>query len=266
MKNKWISLVRYAFNSQWLYHLYILYRNKKAPFHCRKGSFHIRDVVVCGMQRSGSTLLYNIVNEVLRENRKVIDTFFNDETTYKKILREEVSVLVKKNHTYLPYLAKRIRQGKTIGFFTHRDIRDVAVSMMQLGWIDSIDEWIQDYKAKCIENNAILYASTTNMHTFSYKQLIEDRVTVIREVTKILGVTLDASSIERILISTSLDNMKGKSESVPSHSRYRFNNQILEKHIVDGKIDKWQSSLSPEESFRLTRHCRKYLEFFGYLQ
>ena len=107
-RRKLISLIRYGFNSKWVYRLYIRYKNINALFFYRETQ--IKDVVVCGIHRSGSTLLYNIISEVLRENEHVIDTYFDEEIKYKRILSQETSVLVKKNHTYLPFVANFVQQ------------------------------------------------------------------------------------------------------------------------------------------------------------
>ncbi len=265
MKPKWIiSIVRYTFNSRWLYRVYIRYKNLNSLFYSNRNTFQIKDVIVCGIHRSGSTLLFNIINEVLRENRKVVDTYFDEEIKYKEILANERSIVVKKNHTYLPLVAKRIRQGKTIGFFTHRDIRDVVVSLMQLGWINSVEDWIANYKIKSIENNAILYASTPNMHVIHYNRLVHAKPDVVKEVADILNVELTEPAIEHICQETSIKNMRKKHESIPSHNQYRYNNQMMNNHIADRETDKWKQYLTGEEVCRLTKHCKGYLDFFGY--
>jgi LPS sulfotransferase NodH len=226
--------------------------------------YEIKDIIVCGMQRSGSTLLFNIINEVLKENNSHIDTFFEEEIKYKKLLASERSTLVKKNHTYLPLVAKRIKKGQTIGFFTHRDIRDVIVSSIQKGWLNSIDEWISNLRIKYMINNSILYAKTPNMHIVSYEQLMGSKTEVIINVANKLGISLSQEAIEKIEKNTSMNIVKKKLQEIPEGMKLEYSDQLHKNHIADGKIGKWRNHLSEEEITRLTLYCKEYLHFFGY--
>ena len=257
-------LIRPTFNSRRLYRLYLQYKNLNSLFYFNQDTFRIKDIVVCGMERSGSTLLFNIINEVLRENRSVLDPYFDDEIQYKKILAHERSILVKKNHMYVPLVAKRIRKGQTIGFFTHRDLRDVIVSLLQAGWLDKAETWVKNYRVKSISNNAMLYASTPNMHIFGYQQLICDKEEVIKEVANILNVSLTPEVIRQIDERTSIDKMRQKHYKQPTPTPYGFDHQMHTGHIADGEIGKWKRCLTPQEVHLVTQQCRKYLAFFGY--
>lgn len=258
------KLIAFTFNHRSLYRLFIRYKNLDSVFCFRKYNFQNKDIVVCGIQRSGSTLLFNIIQEVLKENNRTIDPYFEEERKYKEILHNEISTLVKKNHTYLPLVAKRIKKKKSIGFFTHRDIRDIIISHIQLGWIDEIEHWIANYKIKNMMNNALLYASTPNMHIISYEKLVHARPEVIEEVSNILGATLTLEAKGRILENTSLHEMRKKAAKSVDYNGKNHNNQLMENHIADGKTGKWKEWLSKDKIFRLSEYCREYLEYFGY--
>ena len=264
MKENWkAKLIRPMFNSRRLYRLYLQYKNLNSLFYFNKDTFLIKDIVVCGLERSGSTLLFNIINEVLRENRSVLDPYFDDEIQYKKILAHERSILVKKNHMYVPLVAKRIKKGQTIGFFTHRDLRDVIVSLLQAGWLDKAETWVKNYRVKSISNNAMLYASTPNMHIFGYQQLVSNKEAVIKEVADILHVSLTPEIIEQINERTSIKEMRQKHQQ-PSPTPYRFDHRMQDDHIADGEIGKWKKHLTQQEAHFLTEYCKTYLDFFGY--
>ena len=265
MENNWkATLIRPTFNSRRLYRLYLQYKNLNSLFYFNKDIFRIKDVIVCGMERSGSTLLFNIINEVLRENRNVSDPYFDNEIEYKKILSSERSILVKKNHVYVPLAAKRIRKGQSIGFLTHRDLRDVVVSLIQAGWVADVETWVKDYRIKTIGNNAMLYASTPNMNIFSYQQLVSNKEAVIKSVADILNVSLTLEVIEQIDKRTAINEMRQKQYQQPSPIPYRFDHQMQDDHIADGEIGKWKKHLTQQEAYLLTKYCRKYLDFFGY--
>lgn len=265
MKDNWKALlIRPTFRSKRLYQLYVRYKNLNALFRTNRKAFQIKDVIVCGIHRSGSALLYNLVSEVLRENRNVVYAQFDSEVQYQELLANEISMLVKKNHTYLPLVAQRIERGQSIGFFSHRDLRDMVVSMMQIGWIDDVEAWIRDYKLKRIENNALLYAAIPNMNIFSYEQLICQKPEVVKKIADVLHVSLPPRAIEQICERTSLENMRQDPTRASHRSQYRFHSHMLPGHVADGQIGKWKQHLSSQEAQLLTERHREYMKYFGY--
>lgn len=258
------TVKEFIFNHRFFYKLFLRFKNRNSLFYRKKNMYAIKDIIVCGMQRSGSTLLFNIIIEILKEKDNDVDTFFDEEIKYKNLLANERSSIVKKNHTYLTLVANRIKEGKSIGFFTHRDIRDVIVSSIQKGWLNNIDEWISNLRIKYMINNSILYAKTPNMHIFSYEQLMNSKIEVILEVAKILEVPLTEDAIERIENNTSIKRTKKKLQSIPEGVKLEFADQLHKNHIADGQSGKWRMHLSKEEANRLTDYCSEYLHYFGY--
>ncbi|MGD1892848.1 MAG: sulfotransferase domain-containing protein [Cyclobacteriaceae bacterium] len=252
------------FNKLFLYKVFMRYKNINALFYRKKNTYEIKDIIVCGVQRSGSTLLFNIINEVLNEQKNSVDSFFEEELKYKKILANELSTLVKKNHTYLPMVARRVRSGKSIGFFTHRDIRDVIVSSIQKGWLSDINEWVTNLRIRYMINNSILYATTPNMHIFSYDKLMNYRTEVISEIADVLNIPLSEEAIQRISAKTSIDVTRNKLKEIPSDVKLEYSDQLHKNHIADGVIGKWRNFLSEEEINFLTVYCQDYLSFFRY--
>lgn len=259
------SIKRFIFSSPQRYRWFArYYMNFGSLFYQGKHIYEIKDVVICGMQRSGSTLLFNIVNEVLNKNKHQQDTFFEEEVLYKKILQAELSTSIKKNHTYLPMVAKRIKNGLSIGFFTHRDIRDVVVSSMQKGWLDNVQEWVDSERIRYMANNALLYAKTPNMHVISYEKLMNQQEEVIKEVADKLNVALDSEDIADIRQKTSLEATRKKLKAIPEDKKLLYANQLHKNHIADGKSGKWAEHLSPDETRLITQLAYDFLSYFDY--
>lgn len=233
-------------------------------FYRGKHTFQIKDIVVCGVQRSGSTLLFNIINQILAENKYNEDTFFEKEILYKKLLEKERSIQVRKNHTYLPLVANRIKKGLTIGFFTHRDIRDVLVSSIQKGWLTNIQEWVESQRIRYMINNSLLYAKTPYIHIYSYHELMHDRRNVIKSVSEVLGIELNEESIEKIIRNTSIDKVKSKLQEIPQDVKLYYDNQLHRNHIADGESGKWEEFFTEEEKKFLNNYCGEYLRYFNY--
>ena len=259
------SIKKYIFSSPQLYKYYVkYYMNMNSLLYRGKNVYEIKDIVVCGMQRSGSTLLFNIVNEVLKQNEHKQDTFFEEEMLYKKLLQQELSTVVKKNHTYLPMVAKRVRKGLSIGFFTHRDIRDVIVSSIQKGWLNNVEEWVESERIRYMANNALLYAKTPNMNVISYQKLMNDKESVIREVADALKISLSESDIADIYQRTSIESTKKKLAAIPEEKKLFYADQLHKNHIADGKSGKWVDNLSQDEIGVINELTKDFLSYFGY--
>ena len=259
------SIKKFIFSSPQLYSLYVkYYMNMNSMFYKGKYVYEIKDIVVCGMQRSGSTLLFNIINEVLKENKHKEDTFFEEERLYKKLLQQELSTSVKKNHTYLPMVASRVKKGLSIGFFTHRDIRDVIVSSIQKGWLENVEEWVENERIRYMANNALLYAKTPNMNVISYEKLMNDKEAVIKEVATALGISLSERAIADINSRTSIENTKKKLAAIPEEKKLLYTDQLHKNHIADGKTGKWVDDLSADEIKVINELTKDFLLHFGY--
>ncbi|WKN31575.1 sulfotransferase domain-containing protein [Porifericola rhodea] len=233
-------------------------------FSRKYSALEIKDIVVCGVQRSGSTLLFNMVNEVVHSKPQLLDTYFENERDYRKILQQERSTLVKKNHVYVPLLAKRVKQKISYGFFTHRDIRDIIVSFIQLGWLKEVDDWIKNYNIKNMMYNSILYASTPNMQIIAYEDLVRKPEKVVQYIANTLEIPLTKEQIKQIVEHTSIQQSKKDIGKEVVGQQYPYVSQYIDKHIADGKIDKWRTFLSSEDQQKLNEYCAEYLDFFGY--
>jgi hypothetical protein len=233
-------------------------------FYQGKDTYQIKDIVVCGVQRSGSTLLFNLINEILAENKYKEDTFFEKEILYKKLLERERSELVKKNHTYLPLVARRVKKGTSVGFFTHRDIRDILASSIQKGWVNNIEEWVDSQRIKYMINNSLLYAKTPNMHIYSYSDLMNKREQTIRSISETLGIELNEESVQKIKQNTSIQKVKKELQQIPQDVKLFYDNQLHKNHIADGSSGKWRKFFSEEEKNFLNKYCEDYLKYFDY--
>lgn len=248
-----------------LYKYYAKYKNLDSLFYPSKNSLYIKDIVVCGVQRSGSTYLFNIINEILQSKPLPPSTYFTDDKSYKKLLANERSTFVKKNHIYVPLLAKRIQNKTSIGFFTHRDIRDIVVSCIQLGWLKNIDDWFINYKLKNMMYNSILYASTPNMHIISYDELMNFGPQTVEKVADCLGIELSSDMIKDILNATSINaTIEYIHKPAVLRSQKKYANLLKPNHIADGEIGKWKTFLKVEDQEKLNNFCKEYIDFFGY--
>lgn len=248
------------FNNLFAYKLFRIYQN----FNLYKNSYPIRDIAVCGMPRSGSTLMFNIIKKVIETKNNKTDTFTRNDKQYKILLKYEISSLVKKVHSYSPFLARRIKKRKTIGFFTHRDIRDIVVSEQQKGVVENPDSWKYKMRLRSIVNNALLYAKGPNMYIVSYEKLKNKPGEVIKKVSYALDATLSQEEIDQIKEALSIKNVKNELKQIPEEKRRNFSNQLHKNHIADGKTGKWKKYLSKQQINKITKESTDFLKYFNY--
>lgn len=246
-------------NNLYFYKLLRTYQNRSTVFFNRP-----KDIIVCGMQRSGSTMLFNLVRNLVNLSNNEINTFFETDFGYNNILKIDHHSLIKKTHNFSPYIAKQIKRKKIIAFFTHRDIRDVMVSVIQKGWVKNIDEWIENGRLKAIANNAILWAKTKNMIVLSYTDLMQNREKCVQTIAETLNIKLTSEQISPIINSSNIEQVREQIKDMARNSKINTESQLHHNHIADAETGKWKNFFSPEEIRKINKLCADYLNFFNY--
>ncbi|MCK4947495.1 MAG: sulfotransferase domain-containing protein [Candidatus Aureabacteria bacterium] len=228
-----------------------------------------KDIVVCGMPRSGSTLLYNILKIILTKTLEMEDGFCFVEKEYTNKMNNQNIYHLRKIHIFSFLLAKRIKTDKTIGFFTHRDIRDVIVSLIQKKWITDFDEFIESGRLHRIVYTSLLYAKTKNMHVFSYDELLHNKEEAMRRVLRILNLELDTTLIEHLIKETSIGNTQRKiaqNKYIIKSDKVIYNpaTGLHKNHIQDPRTGKWKEFLSREQIKIVNKIAKEYIYFFNY--
>jgi len=231
-------------------------------------NFYLFDIINCGAPRSGSTVLNILINKIILLKISNSDSYCNNETDYISKLQMTDRLHLSKTHVYSHLIAQRIIDKQSIGFFTHRDIRDVIVSYLQKGWIKNVDEFINGSKIKYYTFDAILYAKTKNMTIISYEDLIHNRKDIIKLIALKLDVTLSSNELNEIYRKSSVDyvaNMMNKlTYSKGNIKKHNPSTGLHEDHINDPSIGKWKTYLTDEEIKRINNSAIEYLNYFQY--
>ncbi|MDY6822428.1 MAG: sulfotransferase domain-containing protein [Thermodesulfobacteriota bacterium] len=239
------------------------------PVQSLNAFYHpIRDIINCGAQRSGSTLLHNIIQEILFIHYRSSYNFCKNERDYLSLQKNSMNYNFIKIHAYSPVIARRVAAGRSIGFFTHRDLRDIMASKIQKGSIESVEAFISSGRLRRLVNTALLYASTNNMNVFSYDQIMDDKQKTIIEAASVLKIKLTNQEIDHISDKTSLTNTKAKLQKTTfeKHGNNYVDKQsgLHSNHINDPATGKWKSVLSSREEKMIINEAKDYFIFFGY--
>ena len=108
------------------------------------GAIQSRGLILnCGVPRSGSTKLNQMITQLLHPNYKGNYQYVDNVGSLRKSIVSENENIILKTHTYFPQLKSGIKNGSVKAFMTHRDIRDVAVSIITRGWANDTQELIE---------------------------------------------------------------------------------------------------------------------------
>lgn len=257
------NLKNYIFNHPFFYSLYLTARSLSVSSIFKANTHKIKDVVVCGMARSGSTLLFNIIKKMLQFHYKKVDPYFINDSEFGHLLENEISMFVKKNHRYTYSLHRRLKKNLSYGFFTHRDIRDVVVSLMQKGRIPDFNKWVSDGRLRKIVNDSLSYAKTGKVMMIEYENLINNKLDVINNIAKKLKLNLTEEEMLQIVKDTDMESMK-KHLELKENSEIDLNNHLHKNHISDGKVGKWKDILTSEQVQIINNLTQDFLKYFNY--
>lgn len=225
-------------------------------------------ILNCGGPRSGSTLLNMIIKEILLFKLGSENNYVDDPKRYSERLSSYAHFSLIKTHRYFSNTQGLIKKGQVIAFMTHRDIRDVTVSLYQKGWVDDIDEFIESKDLKQIAFSSIVYAKMAGMNILSYQQLMDDPKEAISFVACKLDIELSEEQIDQIANTVSRENVNLKIGQInledDSEVKLDEATGLHKDHIKDGKSGKWRDILSTKEADAIAEECSDYMTLFNY--
>lgn len=226
------------------------------------------DIINCGAQRSGSTLLNLIIEEILKGKLNCSTKFCNTEEDYIGTIIPNGTIGLIKTHNFSHIISQRIEKGKSLGFFTYRDIRDVIVSHIQKGWISDYNQFFESGKYNYYLYNSILYSETNNILCIEYEDLFYKKKKSIKSVAKKLGYNLSDSEVSSIIENTSIKNIKNQISKLQydslKNNLVNSETNLHSNHVNDPTSGKWRDYFNDEEIAEINRKASQYLKYFNY--
>ncbi|HTT97654.1 MAG TPA: hypothetical protein VMF58_06355 [Rhizomicrobium sp.] len=230
-------------------------------------------VILCvGLKSSGSTWLYNVVIQLLKEKyRTGVISFYADDFAMFPPDTEGAHVMVIKAHEPsqgLVYLA-RLTRGQM--FLTLREPRDAIASLMQR--FGHAFEGALDETGRQSQRIAEL-DRTEAMTTYRYEDGFFDRFKTIGEIADVLNVKISKAARERVYRSLTRDSVRqtigkfkkaGKFGKKPNANSFDTETQWHPGHVGDGKIGKFEGVLSAAQQKKVLTATKDYAKRFGYL-
>lgn len=233
-------------------------------------------IFCCGAQRSGSTLQYNIVAEIVEQThsgRRITYFEAKDFPIIKEKYAKYDGLKVVKTHKISQPMAEEFSFNNAMGVYCYRDIKDVIVSIKNKNKnsetiesiIDSdfIETYIEDYFT-CQHLNKLLQSR--------YEDFVLDIKSEIRRVSQYLNINITDEVVDEIENRLKIENLKN--DSSQDLVEYTFSNGLSQKydrktllhknHIHSGEAQQWKKTLKNDEILDIERKAFEWLYNHNY--
>lgn len=244
-------------------------------------------LLICnGMIRSGSTLQYNLVRNLVEELGVGEGIgFFSPEqmeskTSYFAKLAVDKKFYVMKIHEKVPGALLDNDEFKKVSFlYIYRDIRDVAVSLKNKLKCDG-DDLVERLDDAIALSNEI--QSYPNVLCQKYEDVYSDMNEAIAEQARYIGLDISAELVDKIADTCSIKNIGKNVHQGESNWRGVIKRVLMRVGILDGDYDRstlihsnhiskdkgkvgtWKSQLSPGEKAMMTERYSSWLLKYNY--
>ena len=221
-----------------------------------------------GMFRSGSTLQYQLVSELIeragageRTEWLMPEEFGPLAERLGKAGDERRPMRVFKTHVCKHPMRERLRDGRALALRVHRDLRDVIVSGAQKAGIEPDAAYAREMTLGCLacENG---WPDCPSVRSWSYARLTLDTAGVVSEMGEHLGVPCSPVVAEDLAASFGPMRQRARIEralaegrmrqSVPGSDNWHADGDLLHaNHLKDGRTGKWRDGGLPEEALRV---------------
>lgn len=221
----------------------------------------IKLIVCAGMPRSGSTIQYRIVKEILKNKNNLIDLGWIDKQDLNEIIYNKINqdkTILVKIHEYNPIFKKLNSKCDIKVITSFRDIRDVFVSLMAFKKV-GFEDVFSKYAFNKIISDFKKWQEFHSVYVGKYEEFYSELKREIDNISIFLNITIDNPLKEKIYLS--VVNTKVNSLSSP---QYDPNTLLHSNHINDGSARQWKSKLTKIQIGIIQNIAKKWLIQNGY--
>lgn len=226
-----------------------------------------------GMFRSGSTLQYQIVSQLIEDRGLGARITWHSPEDFSAIRSSTASngqILIFKAHKLTADMLGEIEENGALVITAHRDIRDVVVSAMKKNdwsfrkiwrndrlryWTGRFDEWARQPGALVCR----------------YDDMVKDLEGMIRRIADYLDISLSQDEVRSLANTYSLDNQKDRADQVAQQlqtggnpSKYDPHSLLHYNHIAGGGIGEYKTFLQPAQIRAIEEECSEWMKRWGY--
>jgi hypothetical protein len=227
-------------------------------------------IICCGLPRSGSTLQYNIIADIVEYGNQGKRIGFIENENFHTIIKENVAYpkyKIIKTHLLTSTMKEYLQNKKAILFSCYRDIRDVAVSYNSV-WNKSLNNFIIDGNLDYYLNTYYEIKSYHPIQFNSYQELNCNLIDEISKIATLLNISLTQNQIDEIYKNNTLELRKNRlnTTDLVQLNGYKYNSHTLlhHNHITNGNSNQWKVKLSYWAIFKIELLSNFWLKENGF--
>jgi hypothetical protein len=233
-------------------------------------------VFCCGMQRSASTLQFQIAAELVERAGLGERVGWVRPEQFPRLLDKHGSDgkwKVFKNHVCTPEMAAEFERGAAIGIYSYRDVRDVMASVMRKYRATFDKIWDGGFLESCLDNYR-RWTSLPGVLVSKYEEVMADLPSEVQRIAAHIGLPVDRGTAARIAASYTRDRQLeriDRSRKGPDLQRGTLPDVFFDPHtllhtdhITSGETGGWKTMLSPDQAALIEAHARGWLLGHGY--
>jgi hypothetical protein len=232
-------------------------------------------ILCCGMIRSASTVQYQVVVDLVKQNGLGQSIGFADRQNVPEFLQRlpgAVGFAVAKAHEFLPEFNSLVQQDLIRPFYTFRDLRAVALSVMRKwevpfahvigrnGWLDT-----------AVESSGH-WLSIPGVCVSRYEEIVLSLPAEITKWAGALGLNITSVQAEELAVKYSIRAQQDRIRTIrilpgeigqPS-SQFDPESLLHHNHIIDGSLEGWKDQLDNWQIRQIEGRFSKWLLDRGY--
>jgi len=231
----------------------------------------------CGMQRSGSTLQFQLAARLLEDagrGRRLEWVPPAEFPALRDRLAGDSGWKVFKSHLCTEAMAAELRSGRGAGLHVHRDLRDVMVSAMRKYETEFEDLWDGGFLRGCLLNDR-RWTRLPRVLVSRYDDLVADPAAEVERIARHLDVAVDRRAAERLAADFGVERQARRIEEARLAGRLRRAHGNAEAwfdpetnlhtdHLAGGVTGGWRSILTPEQVGAVEARAGRWLIARGY--
>lgn len=224
-------------------------------------------VLVCGMHRSGSTLVWQITRLLLDGQPGLRNPRDIDVSEFAVAAADPDDLLMAKVH-YRPTFARtEFPTEGAIYLYTYRDIRDAIASLYRKGRY-AVDDERRGVKAtrrgtKRELAGGELWTSMPGVWIAKYEDFRDDIPGLVRNLAATLSVAVSDERVAEICREVDIESQKERVQ-VARVTGVDEDTRITQNHITDGREGAWRDTLTPQEVGAVEIEAGAWLAAHGY--
>lgn len=239
---------------------------RTSRFQPDTGHRDLKAVFCCGMSRSGGTLQYQWVKELIESYELGGGVGFPEGTWAIK------GVSVFKTEQCQAWMTKMISEGEAVGVGTYRDPRDVAVSLMhffkerykhneEYKWTGSFEEVISTHLPAAIKWQG-LWEQVPGILWQPYEMIMESPLLCVMQIAGFLSLSSEhaPSIVEKYSLDRNVRRQRGIDGWID-----RWNSMLTKEHISPRRgRSTWETALTREQVNQVEASCKDWMKDHGY--